>query len=501
MGAYTIAFEGWPRNPGQFGRGGVDRCLLEPRLFGSLVGAGVYRVAGFGLVQGRVAAVIFAIVLVLAVYGTMRGLFGPIVAAAASVLTAIDPWFFIIGRTFREDVFAAALIWLAFGLMLREVNKSPPGLSTMLGGLCLGLAVWAHPNAIVLAVGGLIALVVTRGPRILGRRWFAYAVLGAAIGLLPYVVFVTYVQATTGLSLLNQVGQRVGAWQRPSSDILTCEALRWSGFLRLPTRLPLLLIYLWAIAWTVWRGKRNDRLLLVFIFSTALLLPAMHCVPTMRYVTALIPALAALVWRSLSDGFADVPLRCPPSLWRRVRRGVLGVYLAMAVVPTLSICYAHRQADYPNWSARVVASIPTSAKVMGHTMFWTALCDYNFVSEIAGDRGEWPDERAARNHLERLRPDYVIESSWDCGALGGFGPRPANFRRTPMSRAIEQVAAEHSARMLTEFYDRDFGAVRVWRFEWAEPGGGSAPRSTARRSSFAPRETGRRLRSRRMTRS
>ena len=68
------------------GLGGVDTYLVEPRLFASLIGAAIYRAAGFGLVQGRLAAVAFALVLVLAVYGTIRRLLGPLSSAAVAML-------------------------------------------------------------------------------------------------------------------------------------------------------------------------------------------------------------------------------------------------------------------------------------------------------------------------------------------------------------------------------------------------------------------------------
>jgi hypothetical protein len=91
MAAYTLAFEGVPRNPGHILMGGVDEYLLEPRLFPSVVGAVVYRVLGFSLETGRLTAVAFSGLFLVAVYLTMRRLFNVTAAMGICLMTLIDP--------------------------------------------------------------------------------------------------------------------------------------------------------------------------------------------------------------------------------------------------------------------------------------------------------------------------------------------------------------------------------------------------------------------------
>lgn len=480
MAAYTIAFEGWPRNPGLTDRGGVDQYLLEPRLFPSLVGAGVYRLVGFSLARGRLIAVLFSGVFLFAVYRMMRRLFGAECAAAITVMTMVDPWVFITGRTYRAEVFLAALVWSSWLLLLTSLDHRSLW-RAFLGGVLIGLACWTHPNAAAYSAAALVGIAAVAGLRRLWELWIPTALVGVLIGLAPYLLYVAYVQEVTDLRLLDQVGFRTGAyarpfWEsRPFWDIVTTEGLRWSNFLQLPLRMPLSILFLGALAYAALRGSKPDRFLLILIVLASPMIALINTHATGRYLVVLTPALAALVWRAL-----------PAKLWgtggehagggagsrrRRLRRaatlGILLVYASMTVVPTLSIFWGHRRADYDAWMARVTKDIPPDATIMAHTMYWTGLHNRQFLSTDLPFGSSIED---AVEHLKRYRPEYIIQSSHKFGALKGIGPRPKDVRVTDFAQACERVAQEVPYETLAEFYHRDFGAVRVWRFQWpADP--------------------------------
>lgn len=476
MAAYTLAFEGRPRNPGQMGLGGVDTYLVEPRIFPSVIGAGIYRLAGFGLTQGRLAAVIFGAIFVFAAWGSTRLLFGSVAAATVGVMTAIDPWQLICGRTYRPEIFLATLLWLSWWFLLEAMDRRS-ATRALLGGACVGLACWTHANAVVFSAAALIGLIVAAGFGILKRAWLPYAVIGMVAGLAPYWAYVLYVQGVSDVRWLDQVGPRTEAYARPVWEILATEKARWAKFLRLPLRLPLAVVLVWAGGWALFRGRRADRLLLTLIVAATLLMPMVQWVATGRYYVALVPALGALVWRSLprsgvrSAGAGSIgPAFSRAWVNRGIATGMLLVYAGMTLAPTFAIFYAYRRADYDSWVARVAEHIPRDGRVMGHTMYWTGLYDRQFITSIPPYYSDWRTVDNAVTHIEKYQPEYLIQSSTLFGGLRGLGPRKRDLRATVFGRACERVAAQVPARVLTEFYERDFGAVRVWKLEWPAEG-------------------------------
>jgi hypothetical protein len=465
MAAYTLASEGRPRNPGQMGMGGVDTYLVEPRLFASLIGAAIYRAAGFGLVQGRLAAVAFALLFVLAVYGTMRRLLGPLSAAAVATISAIDPWFFVCGRTFREEIFLAALLWLGAWLLL-SAHPQGGGRRSFLGGLCIGVAHWTHPNALVFtaAFGG--AAVVVAGLRPLAGRRFLFALLGLAAGIAPYVAYVLYVQATTEVRWFAQVERRAWAFARPWSEIVLTEKLRWANFIRWPQRALLLILYVVAAAWAAFRGRRADRAILLFVLFAAVLMPLYQPVATSRYYVVLVPALAALVWRCLPvSAEGSGPAR--PRAAAVVTTFALLVVGLMSLAPTVVVMWAYRDADYDHWTAPIVAAIPKDATVMANTMFWTALHDRKFVSSNRPSFGTWQSAEEALGFIRANRPAYVVQASPDYSGLDGIAARTRDLDSTTFGQACERLDELAPARIVLEQpYHRDFGVARVWKMEW-----------------------------------
>ncbi|MCK4658052.1 MAG: glycosyltransferase family 39 protein [Phycisphaerae bacterium] len=472
MAGYTLAFEGRPRNPGQMGRGGTDTYLVQPRLFPNVVCAAVYRLAGFGLTQARMVAVVFCGIFVFAVHGVMRRLFGPVAAAGIAVMTAVDPWVFITGRTCREEIFLAALLWLSWWFLLGAIDRRS-AVRGFVGGLCIGLACWTHPNAVIFTTAGFVGLLAMAGFGKFKGWWLVCAVGGLVMGLAPYLVYVGYVESTSEVRVMDQVAARTGAYARSLMQMLAMEKARWMNFLRLPLRTPLLLLYLWGLAWALFRGRRGERLLLIFIVAAALLMPLLLRVGHGRYCVVLVPALAALVWRSLprvgvrSGGAEDGagPMVSQAWIGRSLAVGMMLVYMGMSLLPTVAVGYAHRKADYDAWVARVARHIPPHASVMAHTMYWTGLHDRRFISSIPPYYSDWRTVEDAVAHIDKHHPEYLVQSSILFGGVGGLGPRKDDLHGTVFGQACEQVAARGGARVLDEFYERDFGRVKVWKIE------------------------------------
>jgi len=297
---------------------------------------------------------------------------------------------------------------------------------------------------------------------------------GFVAGIAPYVCFVIVAQYATDVRLADQVGRRAGSFRRPPVEIVATEIRRWTNFLRLPMRAPLALMFLWGVLWGLFRGGKPERTLAIWVVLSALLLPLIQPVPTGRYLVILVPALAALLWRSLPHAAATAP-----DAWGRVGPNVsirhisfaltsilLVVYVAMSLAPNAYVLYKHRRADYNRWMARIAEHIPRDARVMGDTMFWTGLHDRAFVSSITPYFAHWRSEADAAAFIEHHRPARLIQASSMYSAVGGVARRPADLRATTFGRACELVAAAVPSEILLEFYDPDFGAVRVWKLEW-----------------------------------
>ncbi|MCH8965416.1 MAG: hypothetical protein IIB58_10680, partial [Planctomycetes bacterium] len=76
----------------------------------------------------------------------------------------------------------------------------------------------------------------------------------------------------------------------------------------------------------------------------------------------------------------------------------------MTIVPTLSICWGHRRADYDAWMARVTKDVPLDATIMANTMYWTGLHDRQFLSSIIPHSSSVEDAVA---RLKRYQPEGV----------------------------------------------------------------------------------------------
>ena len=111
----------------------------------------------------------------------------------------------------------------------------------------------------------------------------------------------------------------------------------------------------------------------------------------------------------------------------------------------------------------VTKDVPVVVTIMGNAVYWRGLHVRQFLSSIIPHSSSVEDAVAS---LKRYQPEYAIQSSHTFGGLYGIGPRPKDLRATVFGRACERVAQEVSSETLTEFYHRDFGAVRVWRFQW-----------------------------------
>lgn len=473
MAGYTLAFEGQTRNPGLKGWGGAEQHFIQPRLFSAVVAAPVYRLFGYGLTQSRAVAAAFGALFVFGVYAASRQLFGPVAAGAAAVATAVDPWFFVTARQFRPEIFLAALLWWALFLLLRSIRRdSAP--EAVLAGLLLGLAAWTHPNSAVFAAAALIALFAVIGVRGRWVRLVGFTGLGVAIGLLPFLAYVAYVQSISDVRFFGQIHQnRIGAWLRPIGEMLAAEWDRWSGLLRLPARAPLAVLSVLALLHAIIRGSRGDRLLAATVCLASVLAPLVIFVSTPRYLVILLPMLTLLIWRMLPLaggtrwGEMNPGRRAGP--WRLAAAGVALLLLGgMTAGATVVAASRHWSADFALIEARVRRAVPPGASVMANVVFWGALRDRAYVAPLPPDfNAFWPSVEAVGRHIRHYRPSYVVQTSRTFAASSGPIPETEDLDATKVGQAVTALARSVPSQIVLDLYDRHYGAVRVWRFDWS----------------------------------
>src|SRR5688572_17382045 len=108
----------------------------------------IFRLAGVGVLQARLASLLWGGLLLLVVYWVGRRYWGRSVGLAAAVLLAISNPFLVATHTLRPDVQVVTMVLGALLLAERsvDVGRARPLASAFLGGLLLGLVVDTHPN-------------------------------------------------------------------------------------------------------------------------------------------------------------------------------------------------------------------------------------------------------------------------------------------------------------------------------------------------------------------
>jgi hypothetical protein len=396
-------------------------------------------------------------------------------------MTLIDPWVFIAARTFRAEIFVAALIWWSWFLLLKAHDSHSKKLA-FLGGISIGLACWTHPSGVSMTITAFLAMVIVTRLRILRGKWLLAVVAGAGVGALPYAAYVGYVHHFTDVRLWEQIHDRLGAHERPITAFWHSEVQRWSVYLRLPERLPYLLLLLAGCAKVLFRRSRSDWLLLLILVPASPMMALVNTRQTGRYLMVLAPIMAALIWRLLPA----TPSLADKDRWRSIlfvasgaRRAAVAyslllVYAIMTLAPIFFVFWGYRHADYQTWMSQISEDIPSGAKTMAHTFFWTGLCDCEFLTSIIPR--DWSEEQAVE-YITKHQPEYVVQCSHDCLGLGGVSARARNLHRSAFGRACEHVASEIPAEPLLETYHRDFGSARVLHFHWPEAGKRSASKN------------------------
>jgi hypothetical protein len=480
---WSLAFEGRLRNPVILNRDGIDRAFIQPRVTQSLVLAGVYRLLGFSLIDGRLASVLAGLVATWGVFCLLRAWAAPGVAGLAAVLFIADSQVFLTTRVVRPEIYQlCASVWM-LALLARGVARGRLR-TCFAAGLVGGIGCYTHPNMVLVILPALPMIFWHLGLR--RRAWTVLASygLGGIVAVLPFAAWVAYAQAHSAVSFFAQLGSWYVQPGEDAGHALVKEYYRWWDYLRLPYRGPWVLVVIASVVAGLFRRNPLHVWGLAQVVGHAVLFPLLIRKGSPYYLVALSPWLAAFValwasqlWRAaVATGAGPLRRRGLQS----VAIGSIALTLAVHMAGNLYVLHRHREADYDGVCRRIAAQIEPGSRVYGNLVFWTGLHDYPYLSELA----EWtvrldeiPEWLLAR--LQAFDPQYMIRSSDLCWSLGGLGPRRMEINRDAQrsfdefdrSEARQNVCKDSYLRrrravLLDSFETYDFGTIEVYRLRW-----------------------------------
>jgi hypothetical protein len=461
----TLAFEGALRHGFVGGWGGMDVHLVQDRIVLPFVCAGIFRIAGVGVVTSRLGAVLTSVLAVICTYGVMRRWFGARSALWIGLATVAHPWFFEISRRVRPEIYLVALAMGGLWCLL-HATESGRWWSALLAGLLAGLAALAHPTGLVLVFAMACGVLIWTEHR---RRLFAvrWSAIGFLAAVAPYGVYVLWAIQDPRVDFFVQ---NQGNKPLVSADVAALaagELKRWSHFFQWPKGAPLAAVLLtgWVAGWH--RSRGGDKSVATIVVVFAAILPITTVNTTSRYLVTIVPLLAALVVRLVE--------RCvrqrlaPRQTWRGWRMavglGAAGVYTATAIGGIALMFHRLHDADVNRVLAQVASIVGPDKRVYGPPILWMGKTRYRYKF------GPYPvaaNQQVVFDAVCQQRFDYAVRPSWPLWSSHGIAKPPRSMPPFDHQRVIDRVCSQLGAKV-AEFWAPGYGAFEVYRLDERHP--------------------------------
>lgn len=144
------------------------------------------------LVAGRTGVVLAVALLVAAAFLPLRALFGPRLAALATLVLAWDPFFLALSRQLHPDGLLAAFTILALLTFLAWLYCGRSSVYLLISGVLTGLALLTKTSAIFLLPTAALLVLLTLLGTLWRERRIAWGLAGSAL-LWPVLLAMTYV--------------------------------------------------------------------------------------------------------------------------------------------------------------------------------------------------------------------------------------------------------------------------------------------------------------------
>jgi 4-amino-4-deoxy-L-arabinose transferase-like glycosyltransferase len=384
----------------------------------------VYRVFGFGLVQGRYLMTLLGAISVLLSFLIAKELFDDETALLAAAFLAVDNLFFLSARTIRAEILVVTLILLACYLGLRAI-KSKRKLLFVLSGMAGAAAMSTHPNGFIGICAVSLLFVFEYKKEIFQRPGLFLYAAGVALGSLPYATYLVlmdlphHFRAFRSQILTFAPGASGPHWLLDSlrKEVLT----RYPRYMLAPYRVHIGVLALLALgagfASRNWRGRFLSSVIMTHLLLFVLLMTVQKNV---RYLALVEPYLAILIASKaialLRTGILGSRLGDKKGVRVAAFAALLVLWGGTQLIGNVEYHWRFRSTRYYEFTDRIRSLIPENASIYSIVTFWFAFPDRQFYSY-----NKVPFESAkSRYHPEilLLDDDFMVngvsgDHSWD----------------------------------------------------------------------------------------
>ncbi len=453
--AYTLEHDGRLFNPTLEGRDGYGQHFLEPRMLLSFVVAPFFAVLGVGVVQGRLASVLVGAVLLIAGYMFGKRFFSKRAGILISWCLWIETMIFISARTIRPEIYLAAIQMFSMYFFFSALETGSIR-KYFYAGLLLGVALWTHPNSLLYLGSVVTIFAVEKKASFVKSKEFWTLTLASVITFAPYAIYVIAVDAHDGFATWwSQLAGRPGevvqsGWLLAS---LSGEWQRVVDFTRFPERLPVLLVYIYALVVSLRSGNRIIRYVLITAVVEFILSVAIIANKSPLYASTYLPLLIILLAKYLDD---NLPRTGGKVHFPYFQEGwhsksslaalfILVIFSLNQVGGDAYLLWKSRDCSYSHVLTYLDDTIPRGSRVWGSMTFWFAFHDQPYRTQYT-----------FLKDLDSFKPQYMI-----AGDPEVWG-KP--FWKKLRTEADSVIAARGT--LVKNIPTRCYGDLRVYRMKW-----------------------------------
>ena len=360
---------------------GYDRIMLVPPLQLLLL-AGVFKLFGLGLIQGRLLSVFFGALTILGTYLLAKQLYDTRIALAAAVLLAADNYFFLASRSIRGEIFVAFFLLLSVYALLNAQRKNRPGFY-LASGVALGLGVLSHQNAVLGLVALMLMFYLAEGFSMLIKRGLYIFFVGLILTMLPYFIFLLLAGHYFGYAYI---------WKQLEMDgrVLPIFSLAWllvslkgeiyqryTDFIYFPSRLHIALLYGGALIYGFYKKNKAEMILLSVVCSYIVLFYVLVVNKNVRYLVNFLPFVciltAGMIFELCKSAFGKW-------LGKILPLAIVAVMVISELAVTAVFFRKYSDSGYNKFMEQVAASVPARASVYAPITFWFGLRDHAFYA-------------------------------------------------------------------------------------------------------------------------
>lgn len=233
--------------------------------------------------------------LIVSTYWFAKKYYDQKIAILAIILLAFDNVFFVSCRTVRADIFVAFFATTAFYLFFHGLHSKSLR-HFVLSGISMGIALWTHPNSVLILMPILLIFLYRYRWSIIRSKEFWAFLLSSSLAFAPYALYVIKEDYMRNFShFFSQLGTRADYSDRNYLKDFLREYLRYRHYIFFPKRILIFLVQLVALLYGAFSKRKTDRYLVFTTVAYLFLLPFLNPCGSSRSFIIIIPLVSILV--------------------------------------------------------------------------------------------------------------------------------------------------------------------------------------------------------------